>query len=551
MLAQLSIKNYALIRDLEIEFNSGFTVITGETGAGKSILLGALNLVLGKRADTSVLMDKTKKCVVEAIFRISGYNLNTIFIHFDLDYDDSTIIRREISASGKSRAFINDTPVNLSVLKEITESLINIHSQDQTNTIGKTDFQMAVVDSFAGITGEYNKYRQTYRQFTKLQSELSRFEEQERSSMAEKDYFRFLVDELNSAGLKAGEQEELEQELEILNHTEEIKSVLFECASMLEGDESGLIQGLTDIKSKFAKIAPYKKEFGELHKRIDSSLIDLKDISLEISKAEESILYQPGRTEEINDRLNILNSLQQKHRVTCVEELLTLQNEFEEKLKGIESLSGRIDYLRKELESKSKEISSEAVSISKKRESVFNKIETEITGQLHLLGMPDANFKINHQKLPQPGPDGFDQIRFMFNANKGGALTVLEKVASGGEKSRLMLALKSLISQKNLLPTIIFDEIDSGVSGAVAEKVGDILLKLASNMQVITITHLPQIAGKGNDHLLVYKVSGKQYTSTEIRRLEREERVLEIAKLVSGHEVTTASVESAKQLLKN
>lgn len=551
MLTHLTVQNYALIRQLDIPFNAGFTVITGETGAGKSILLGALNLMLGKRADVQVLFDKSKKCIVEGIFSIGTYNLEEFFKINDLEYDGQCIIRREIGINGKSRAFINDTPVNINLLKELGEQLIDIHSQHQTLALNESGFQLTVVDSYAGITENIKKYRQLFANYSKLQKELEVLVDQEGKSKSEQDFIRFLFDELESAKLVADEQELLEGELQLLNHAEEIKSKLHQSLKLLNENEVSILSQLSEIRSILNGISKYGSSFDELTKRLESTLIELGDLNQEIEKNAESVSFQPEKINQIRERIDLIYRLQAKHRVNSVHELLDLQSGFGVKLDHIDSLEEQINTLKLQLLDAQKLVFAEAKFISDTRRKHFKAIQHEIESITAELGMAHARFGIQHQLLETPGKDGIDNIRFLFNANKGGELMEVSKVASGGELSRLMLAIKSLISQKNLLPTVIFDEIDIGVSGRVADKVGSILARLADSMQVIAITHLPQIAGKGNTHYFVYKETDHDSTKTDIRILDNEDRILEIAKMLSGQEVTSASVETAKHLLNN
>lgn len=551
MLQHLYIQNYALIESLELDFKEGFTVITGETGAGKSILLGALNLILGHRADKNVLMDTAKKCVVEATFDIKDYNLISFFNSNDLDYDDHTIVRREINASGKSRAFINDTPVNLNLIKSLGERMINIHSQDDQISLGDSIFQMAVVDSYAGIIDLKLQYGEQFKQFVELQKTLNSLIENQKQACKEKDYLQFLFDELEAAKLEEGEQERLESEQEMLKHTEEIKGILFQAGQNLNDENNGILQQLSTLQSNLEKISGYGESLAELANRISSANIELSDTAGEIEKLEESVSHNPARVEEINERLDLLYNLQTKHRVNEMQALLEKRDEIQQKLGSIENRDAAIEDAEKNLRESKEKIVELANRLSEKREAVFSGIQQAVENTLKQLGIPFARFVLENNKNEKPGINGFDRIVFLFNANKGLALQDVAKVASGGEKSRLMLAIKSLISQKSLLPTIIFDEIDAGVSGAVAEKTGQILSNLSKTMQVLAITHLPQIAGLGNDHLMVYKDSSDKITRTKIRRLSADDRIIEIAKLLSGHEITDASVESARHLLKN
>jgi DNA repair protein RecN (Recombination protein N) len=550
MLSHLSIQNYALIRQLDIDFINGFTVITGETGAGKSILLGALNLMLGKRADTQLLLDKSKKCIVEGTFSISKYNLQDFFESNELDYEDHALLRREIHNNGKSRAFINDTPVNLQLLKDLGERLIDIHSQHQTITLHDADFQLAVIDSFAGNTEKVKKFRGLYGDYMKLKKELDHMITQENKSKSEKDYFEFLFSELESAKLIPGEQEQLEKELEVLNHAEEIKSRLYHSSQVLGSNEINILKQLSDIRTNLNQISKYSNELGEISNRIETNFIELTDISTAIEKNAESVSYHPERVNEIKERLDMIYHLQNKHRVNSVSELTSVKDDIVLKLKTISSLEEKIRKLTIEIKKAEETVLTAATGVSLIRRKNFKDIEKSIGSTLTDLGMPYARFGIQHKLLEIPGKDGLDAVKFLFNANKGGELQELSKVASGGELSRLMLAIKSLISQKNLLPTIVFDEIDIGVSGKIADRVGTILGHLSGSIQVIAITHLPQIAGKGNAHYYVFKNTDINSTKTEIKILNPDERILEIAKMLSGQDITPSSLETAKHLLK-
>jgi len=551
MITHISIQNYALIQSLEIDFNKGLSVITGETGAGKSILLGAINLILGKRADTKVLLDKTKKCIVEGTFDINSYHLSGFFEKYDLDYDSSTLLRREITPYGKSRAFINDTPVKLNILKELSDKLIDIHSQHQTLTLNDTNFRLAVVDSFAGTTSTVEDYRSDYNLYKKLKLKLDELVSEEKRLKTEQDYFDFLFNELESANLTEGEQLKLEQEYKIIEHAEDIKNNLYLALSTLESEEKGILAALSSVTENFKKIESFSKKLTESSNRLESVYIELKDIANEIGNLEQEIIYDPKKAEVISNRLNKLYQLEQKHRVKTVEELISIRIEISKKLKGIISLEEKIKKLSLNIEGKYNNLLLLANKISVRRKKISDKFEKEIDETLGRLGMPDANFRIDWERLNNLSVDGVDSIRFLFNANRGGELQDLSKIASGGELSRLMLAVKSLISKKNLLPTVIFDEIDIGVSGNIADKMGNILLKLSKTMQVIAITHLPQIAGKGSTHYVVYKDIEDKKTKTVISQLNANDRIIEIAKMLSGQSVTSASVETAKQLLKN
>lgn len=549
MLKYLSIENYALIRKLDLEFNAGFTVITGETGAGKSILLGALSLILGNRADHQVLLDKQKKCIVEGNFDISHYDLRWFFKENELDFNEMTILRREIMPGGRSRAFINDTPVSINAMKELGDRLVNIHSQHETITLNNSEFQLAVLDSYAGIWETLKEYRRFYQQTLAMSRELSNLIEQEEKQRADLDYFRFQLDELNKAKLIAGEQEELEEEQKLLEHAEDIKSALFEAGNVLQDGEMNVTMALSDLLTKLGKLKKYSHEIGEMHERISSSLIELNDIADNIHHLEEKISYSPKRQEEVKERLDIIYQLQYKHRAGSVEELVNIRNDFESKILEISSLEDKIKALSQKLQDSRNQLFDKASQISDIRVRHFPAIEKAITETIRKLGMPHGQFKIRHQYEKEPGYDGIDDIQFLFNANKGGALSGISKIASGGELSRLMLAIKSLISIKNLLPTIIFDEIDSGVSGEVAGKVGEILRSMSDTLQVFAITHLPQIAGKGRDHFKVMKETDKHSTFTVIRKIENDERITEIAQMLSGEKITDSATETAKHLM--
>jgi DNA repair protein RecN (Recombination protein N) len=550
MLSHLKIKNYALIRDLKIDFGQGFSVITGETGAGKSILLGALNLILGKRADTNVLLDINKKCIVEGSFNSTGYKLEAFFSNHDLDYDGNLILlRREINSNGKSRAFINDTPVNLITLKELGASLINIHSQHETLNLNDSSFQIAIVDSYAGINEKVRNFGIQHSGLVKLNADLVKILEAEEKSRKEQDYWQFLFDELENANLDILVQEKLESELKILNNAEEIKSELHESSLLLNQEENGLLNVLSTIKNNLNKISDYCDDLKDLQKRVEAGYIEFKDIANELEKAADDTSINPNRVEELTARLDGLYHLQQKHRVNSVDELIRIRLEYQQKLNDIAFADEKKNELEKNITEKTEALKKEAEEISKKRSAVFSKIEGKVIHLLGQLGMPHASFQIKHLILPTLSSNGIDKINFLFNANKGGILNEISKVASGGELSRLMLSIKSLISQKDLLPTIIFDEIDMGISGNIADMAGNILKKLASNMQVIAITHLPQIAGKGDFHYKVYKSNINEISETIIQHLSDEDRTIEIAKMLSGQNITAASVETAKQLL--
>jgi DNA repair protein RecN (Recombination protein N) len=551
MLKHLSIQNYALIDKLEVEFSDGLTIITGETGAGKSILLGALGLIAGSRADTQSLQDKTKKCIVEASFNIKEYALKDFFWANELDYEITTNIRREITPEGKSRAFINDTPVTLTQLKGLAERLIDIHSQHQTLTLNGSEFQLSVVDAYANHADSLAEYSISFKQFKALEKALNELLTKESQAKKDLDYFQFQFNELEEAGLKPDEQAGIEQELEALNNAEDIKSNLSKAATGLNGGEQNLLASLNEIKSLLASQAKFKPEINELSTRLNSSYIELKDISNELESLEQDIVYDPKRIDKLTIQLDAIYRLQQKHQVKSVEELIAIKDDLSNKLLEFSSLETEIEKTKKELTSVQKSLTALAKKIAANRKKEIPKIEKEIASLLSALSMPNAQLKVEHIETEILTANGADKVNFLFSANKGSDFKELNKVASGGELSRLMLSIKSLIAQLTALPTIIFDEIDTGVSGDVADKVGSIMNLMAKAMQVITITHLPQIASKGESHLFVYKEDKNDKTYSNIKKLSVNERVQEIAKMLSTGTPTAAAISNAKELLKN
>ena len=550
MLTHLSVQNYALIDTLEVDFSKGLTIITGETGAGKSILLGALGLIAGNRADVQSLNDKTKKCSIEASFNLKEYKLKDFFSANDIDYEPVTVIRREINPEGKSRAFINDTPVTLNLLKELTEQLIDIHSQHQTLTINGSEFQLSVVDAYAQhdeLLSQYHNNYKTYRTLKKLLTELT---DKEAQAKKDADYFQFQFNELEDANLKPGDQNELEQELQTLSNAETIKLNLSKAAYGLNGGEQNLLSSLNEIRVAIASIAKYKPEINELGNRINSTYVELKDVCNEIENLESEIIYDSSRIEEVTTRLDTLYRLQQKHQVKEVEALIALKNELSNKLLEFSSLETEIEKTKKELSTLEKVLLATAKKISDNRKSAIPKIEKDTAALLMSLSMPNAQLKIEHTVSDILNNNGLDVINFLFSANKGSDFKEINKVASGGELSRLMLSIKSLIAQLTALPTIIFDEIDTGVSGEVADKMGIIMSTISKNIQVITITHLPQIAGKGQSHLLVYKEDKNNKTYSNIKKLTNEERIYEIAKMLSTGTPSPTAIRNAEELLK-
>ncbi|PWG78655.1 DNA repair protein RecN [Pararcticibacter amylolyticus] len=551
MLGRLIIRNYALIEDLDISFSEQLNIVTGETGAGKSIILGALSLLLGQRAESRYFFNQQKKCVIEGQFKISGYNLKTFFEDKDLDYEDDTLLRREISADGKSRAFINDTPVNLTILRELGELLIDVHSQHATMEINDERFQLLVVDSLAANEILLKGYQENYSQYKKITARLKELEEQSRQAKNDIDYFQFQYNELEQAVLAEDEQEKLETELTTLNHAEEIKRNLLAAVYLLNDHDHAVVISLKEALQQLQHIEKFLPATSELSSRINSSLIELRDIADEIESIEQNTLIDEARSAEINERLNIIYNLQKKHRVTSVQELLAIQTELSDKLHSIAFSEEELEKLKAESSRLKAELVVLSDTLSASRNEVIPDIEKKIKEILAEIGMPNAVLKIENMLLDEDSLNlyGRNKIQFLFSANKGQTPAPMNKVASGGELSRLMLSIKSLISRHIALPTIIFDEIDTGISGEVAWKVGRIMEKLAEGMQVITITHLPQIAAKGEAHYFVYKDEKQDVTHTNITRLSEEARVTEIAKMLSGENPGEFALQNARQLL--
>jgi len=549
MIISLHIKNYALISDLEINFERGFTIITGETGAGKSILLGALNLIAGQRADTSVLLNKDSKCIVEAEFDISKLDLKYFFEKNDLDYNKKSIIRREISSNGKTRAFVNDTPVNLGLLKELSQHLIDIHSQHQSLEINEKNSQLAYLDVVAGQEKNVTAYKLIFDNYKLHQHKLHKSIEDEKQLRKDFDYFQFQFQEIEDLNLKSDELKDIKAELAIITHAEEIKLNLSKVSVLLAEKEDSIISQLNESKNAIGNIAKYDTELNELQKRLQSCYIELKDIGVEIENKIELINFNPERLNYLNERISIAERLMRKHQVNTEEELLLIKQRFETKIVGVDSLADEIEKLKQQIKSFEADLSKNAIKLRKQREIAIPNFEKAVTQILQQLGMPNTQFKIELNTLKQFTPSGSDEVEFLFSANKGIATAPLHKVASGGELSRIMLAIKSIIAKEKTLPSILFDEIDTGVSGDVAAKMALILKDLSLNLQVISITHLPQIASKGNQHWFVYKNNEKDVTSSHIKVLSNEERILEIAKMLSNEKTSDAAISNAKELL--
>ena len=549
MLKSLSIKNYALIDSLSIEFSGDLNILTGETGAGKSILLGAIGLIIGQRADSSVLRDKSEKCTSEGVFDIRNYGLQNFFMENDVDYDDLTILRREITPQGKSRAFINDTPVNVKVLHDLGMKLIDIHSQHQNLDLNEKKYQLHLVDLVARNEEILKIFGLAYKNYLFLQESLSKVGLLAQQSKKDLDYYEFQFQQLFEAKLNENEQTELEQQLEKLTHAEEIKSVFGLATQSLSDDEHSVLAVLKENLNHMGKLRHVLPEADQIVARLESVYIELKDIASESSAIEDRTENNPERIEQVNQRLDLIYSLQQKHRVSSIAELLAIQADFEAKIKLVGSYENEIDQLGKEIQAQKSILSDLTETISLKRMAVVPEIENKVVDVLKNVGIPNAAFRVLVNKLPDFSASGTDEVNFMFSANKNQELQEIGKIASGGEMSRLMLAIKTLITDARSLPTIIFDEIDSGVSGEVAVKMGQILEQMAVNVQVLNITHLPQIAAKGKHHFKVYKFDEDDRTFTSIRKLSEKERVEEIAEMLSGENFSETAMKTAKELL--
>ncbi len=549
MLQSLSIKNYALIDNLQVHFNDGFSIITGETGAGKSILLGGLSLILGKRADLSSLKDTTQKCIIEAVFNISNYSLKSLFESENFDYEEQTIIRREILSSGKSRAFVNDSPVNLSSLQVLGERLIDIHSQHQTLQLTSNDFQFQVIDALANNVDVLYHYKQELKTFKKLQKELKALLAFQAEAIKEHDYNSFLLNELVEANLIEGEVETLEEEYETLNNVESIKEKLSEAHQLLSEEHIGTLSSLTALKNTFQKLSSYASKYENLYNRVNSSLIEMDDVFAEVDALQDDLDADPQRLEVVDAKLKVLHNLMQKHVATDISELITIKNDLEDKVSITENLDATINKKQSEITLKENELNEIAKTINKKRLEVIPLLKNQLENILASLGMPNAQFKIETILSAEFFVNGKDELSFLFSANKGGQFNELKKAASGGELSRIMLAIKSILSNYIQLPTIMFDEIDTGVSGEISNKMGDIMLEMSKTMQVFSITHLPQIAAKGHSHFKVYKEDVNEVTQTNLVKLNHDERIVEIAQMLGGIEMSSSAIAHAKELL--
>lgn len=549
MLTHLTIENYILIKHLNLRFTEGLNVITGETGAGKSILVDALGLILGERADLNVLRDKDKKCVVEGSFGIADYELERFFDQNELDYDDVVILRREISPQGKSRAFINDTPVNLPVMKELGEKLVDIHSQHETLRLNNSLFQLQLIDSYAGNSDLLTQYSLKYRNYLKDIAQLKELESQDARNESELEYHLFQLNELRELNLQPGETEELEEESAKLSHTEDIKTNVFSALRNLNEAEPGAVQLLNETMNFLGQIEGFDPMLAQLTERTGQSLIELKDIHRELEIYSDKINFNPERFEEVNNRLSDIYTLIKKHHVGSGDDLLKIKEALEEKTKGVESLKNQLQKLTEQINHQKHQLFEWAKQLHLTREKAATAINGEMLKILKELGMPVATFSAIITKTNELTATGSDLITFSFSANKGSEMQSIQKVASGGELSRLMLALKSLVISRNILPTILFDEIDSGVSGDIAGKVGEIMRKIALHSQVFAITHLPQIAGKADHHFLAFKETENGITTSSLRKLDSNDRVEEIARIISNDKVSDTARKMARELI--
>lgn len=549
MITSLSIKNYALIEKLSIDFSKGFSIITGETGAGKSIILGAIGLVLGKRADLTSLKNKEEKCVIEAQFEISKYNLKEFFEANDLDYEDETIIRREILPSGKSRAFINDSPVNLQELQDLSLFLIDIHSQQQTQELSEESVQFKIIDAIASNGDTIAIYQDLLKVYKSDKSKLNALLKKQSDSGKEQEYNTFLLNELVSAKLKSGEQAELESDFEKLNNVEIIKESIDKSLVIANEEQFGVFHNLNEIKGSLQKIAPFSSEYQNLFERITSLSIEFDDISKELQNAVEKLVNDPEQLEAISQKLQLIFNLQKKHHAASVEELLQIQEDLGKTLLELDNIEEEIESLSKAIEQKAVELNEFATVIHKNRIDAIPVLSNQLITILDTLGMPNVRFKIELIPSGTYFQNGKDELQFLFAANKGTDFGLLKKVASGGEMSRIMLAVKAILAQYSKLPTLIFDEIDTGVSGEISIRMGEIMKEMSLKMQIFAITHLPQIAAKGDSHFKVFKSIIDDATQSELKLLSQDERVIEIAQMLSGAVVSDSALNHAKALL--
>ncbi|MDG1715165.1 DNA repair protein RecN [Lacinutrix sp.] len=549
MLTSLSIKNYALIDHLHVDFNNGFTIITGETGAGKSILLGGLSLILGKRADLSSLRDKESKCVIEAVFDVTNYNLESLFSTEDLDFEPQTIIRREILPSGKSRAFVNDSPVNLSSLQLLGNRLVDIHSQHETLQLVDDAFQFQVIDALANVANDLNVYSQKRKEYKTLNKALNQLVAFQTEAIKEHDYNLFLLNELTQAKLKSEELESLEEELETLSNIDAIQEKLTASNQLFSDEQIGVLNNVTELKNTLKQLSSISNKYEDLYNRVNSSLIELDDVFSELERFQEDLEADPNRLQEVNARLTLINNLFQKHVVNSIEDLIIIQAQLLEKVSATENVDADINTKKLEIAKAQQELDAIALVIHNKRKKAIPVLKIKLEAILAQLGMPNAQFNIVLNITNTYYPNGKEELNFLFSANKGGDFKPLKKAASGGELSRIMLAIKSILTQYIKLPTIMFDEIDTGVSGEISNKMADIMAGMSTTMQVFSITHLPQIAAKGHTHFKVYKEDVNEITTTNLVQLNHDERIVEIAQMLGGIEVSNSALAHAKELL--
>lgn len=551
MLKELRISNYALIEELGLRPDAALNTITGETGAGKSIMLGALGLILGQRADLSILRDPEQKCVVEADFDLSALSLESFFKAHDLDYEQVSIIRREIIPSGKSRAFVNDTPVKLPVLRELSEFLIDIHGQNQTRWLADGGFQMDLVDGLAQNAVVLENYRDCYRTWSQLQRDIQTWEEQELAQKNELDYHQFLLNELEEAALLPDELNGLEEDAKTLEHAEDIRESLSGGLQLLDEDESGIISNIKALRSQLSHLSSWSDTYALWMERIEAQLIEWDDLSFEMNRAAADVVVDPARLEQVNNRIDLLHNLMQKHQVEDVPGLLEKQEELHHKVSDVTSLGDRLEEARKEQEVQHNQLLELGQELGASRRKAQKPLIKELETLLNRLGMPDAAFDLHWIETEAPGAKGLETVEFLFSANKGRAPEPLKKVASGGEMSRFMLGMKNLMAQYKQLPTILFDEIDTGVSGEIADRMGTLMSEMGSRMQVICITHLPQVAAKGSKHFKVYKELRAEDTYTDIKELSGADRVEEVASMLSGARKSEAARQNARELLED
>ncbi|HPW66121.1 MAG TPA: DNA repair protein RecN [Salinivirgaceae bacterium] len=550
MLSKIFVQNYILIDSLEIAFDKNFSVLTGETGSGKSILLGALGLVVGNRADTSALKSDEQKCIVEAVFDIANYDLQHYFEENEIDFDEQTVLRREISPQGKSRAFVNDTPVNLSLLRELGEKLIDIHSQYETLNLSNHEFQLSLIDAVAQCYEKVKEYQQEWYQLSEIQKKIEQLQAKNLEFKGKHDFLTYQYQQLKTAKLQSGELEDLESELKQLNNSELIIGNLSSIVSIAQHDDSGLLIKLNRYEQLISELSDFLPQVSEWKSRIESSRIEIQEVTREVERYIDSFEFDAQRLTQVSERISTLYDLLHKHQKQNIDELLEMQERLEKEISEFESFDLQLEALQKEESAQKSVVTKLAKEISKTRVAVFPEIEQNIVELLKQLGMPQVQFKVGHQ-LIEPGINGIDEIRLLFSSNKQIAPDEIGKIASGGELSRLMLALKTILSDRLDLPTIIFDEIDIGVSGEIADKMARIMAQMAQNMQVISITHLPQIAAKAHKHYLVYKEIENEISKTKIRMLTDGERIIEIARMLSGEQLGKAAIENARELLSN